>query len=80
MSRDEIFEEINIIFREVFDDESLSVNPESKADDIDAWDSLMHIRLIIAHEMKLNIKFSTQEITELNNVGDFAELIESKLS
>ena len=40
----------------------------------------MHIRLIIAHEMKFNIKFSTQEITELQNVDEFAELIESKLN
>ena len=79
MSDNDIYENINTIFREVFDDENLIVSSQTTADDIDEWDSLMHIRLIISHEMNFNIKFTTQEITELKNVGEFAQLIKQKL-
>ena len=80
MNEDQILEEINRIFKEVFDNDNLHVNPNTTANDIDEWDSLMHIRLIISHEIKFNIKFTTQEITELKNVGEFAYLINSKLA
>ena len=80
MNKDQILEEINRIFKEVFDNESLHVNPTTTANDIDEWDSLMHIRLIISHEIHFKIKFTTQEITELENVGEFADLIYTRLS
>ena len=71
------------IFRIVFDDEDLEVEEESTADDIDDWDSLEHINLIIAVENKFSIKFATSEISQLKlpdqNVGTFIELIKSKL-
>jgi acyl carrier protein len=71
------------IFREVFDDDEINIYDEMTADDIDDWDSLEHINLIVAVEKKFKIKFSTAEISELKsqgeNVGTFITRIESKM-
>ncbi|HOP41494.1 MAG TPA: acyl carrier protein [Geobacteraceae bacterium] len=69
---------LNGIFREVFDDESLVIKRETNADDIDDWDSLSHLNLVIAVEMKFGIKFALGELQALKNVGDMADLIEKK--
>jgi acyl carrier protein len=68
------------VFREVFDDESISITPETTAADIDAWDSLEHINLIIAVEREFKVKFRTGEITGLKNVGEFEALLERHLA
>lgn len=71
------------IFREVFDDPGIEVRDEMTAADVEDWDSLSHINLIIAVERQLGIKFATAEISRLKdpgqNVGSFLRLIESKL-
>lgn len=66
------------VFREVFDDESIALNPGMTADDIDDWDSLSHIRLVLSVEKEFGLKFSAAEIGALKNVGDFLTLIETK--
>jgi acyl carrier protein len=66
------------IFHDVFDDESIKVTPELTAKDVDGWDSLTHIRLILTVEKAFKIKFSTSEIGKLENVGDLAKLIKAR--
>ena len=78
MSDPEIFERLTAIFQEVFDDESILVVPELSAKDVDGWDSLAHIRLILTVEKKFKVRFSTSEIGSLKNVGDLAALIKAK--
>ena len=80
MTEQEIFDRLNEIFRDVFDDRSITVGPETDAGMIEEWDSLMHINLIVAAEMGFGIKFRSFEIDDLKNVGDFAQLILKKLS
>jgi acyl carrier protein len=70
---------LNEIFRQVFDDPGIVIKRETTADDIDEWDSLSHINLVIAVESKFNIKFALGELQTLKNVGDMVDLIEKKI-
>ncbi len=79
MNSDKIFDKSQQIFKEVFDDEDLIINAETSAEDIEEWDSLSHIRLIVAHEVQFNIKFTANEIDSCNNISEFHNLISSKL-
>jgi acyl carrier protein len=71
------------IFQDVFEDPNLEISEEMTAHDVERWDSLEHINLIIATENKFKIKFTTAEMSRLNgseqNVGSFIKMIESKL-
>ena len=75
---DELKERVNDIFREVFDDDSIRITEETAAKDVEGWDSLTHVNLIIAVEKKFKVSFSTKEVVALRNVGDFLRLIEKK--
>ena len=75
-----IISRIEPTFREVFNDPDLIISPEMVASDIEVWDSLNHIRLIVALEMELGITFDTDQVAELMNVGELISHIESKLS
>jgi acyl carrier protein len=79
MSQTEVYPQLTKIFREVFDDDSLELQPDTTAKDIPGWDSFNHINLIVATETEFGIKFKTAEIESLQNVGHFAQLIESKV-
>ncbi len=76
----EVMNELQPLFREVFDDDNLVLTTETSADNIDDWDSLSHIRLVVAVEKKFGIKFSYGELQELKNVGEMAETISRKLT
>ena len=78
MNLDDIIKKIEPVFLEVFDDETLVIDEDTSAADIEAWDSLTHIRLIISIETAFDLQFSTLDIAELQNVGDLAHLILSK--
>lgn len=80
MDKNELLNSITPIFREVFDEDDLILTLEMSAKDVDAWDSLSHVRLIVSHEMKFGVKFDTIEINELKNVGDFVELLNKKIA
>jgi acyl carrier protein len=67
------------VFREVFDDDTIVIQPTTTASDIEAWDSLEHINLIIAVEREFDVKFRTGEIVGLRNVGEFEALLETRL-
>ena len=70
-----IYKGLNEVFRDVFHDKSITVNPKTTADDIDDWDSLEHIALISAVQKKFNMKFKMGEISGMKNVGEMAEII-----
>lgn len=80
MTEQEIFEELSAVFRDVFDDETIALRPETTADDIDGWDSQAHVTLVVATEMRFGIKFRTAELESLRNVGDFVRLIQARLA
>ncbi|ABB32564.1 hypothetical protein GeomeDRAFT_1901 [Geobacter metallireducens RCH3] len=68
------------IFRQVFDDDSIVLTRETSANDIDAWDSLSHMNLIVSLEVHYKIKFALGELQKLKNVGDLADLVDKKLA
>ena len=68
------------IFRDVFDDETIELHAETTAKDIEDWDSLSHISLIVAIEKEFGIKFDLIELKTLKNVGDMLKLIQAKVS
>ncbi len=69
---------LNSIFQDLFDDPNLQITRATTAADIDDWDSLTHINLIVAVEKDFRIKMTTAEVRALNNVGDFIDLIARK--
>ena len=80
MDESEIYEALNEIFCEVFDDPDLKITPEMSAADVPDWDSFNHINIIVASEIRFGVKFKTAELDQLENVGDFVSLLRDKLS
>jgi acyl carrier protein len=78
MDQASILEKLTGIFREVFDEPDLVLQPSTTADDVPGWDSMNHITIVVEAERQFGIKFRTSEIEELRNVGDFVSLIASK--
>jgi acyl carrier protein len=74
----EILQRLNNTFQEVFDDEDLRVSRETTAANVDGWDSLMHVRLILSIEKEFKVRFSSSEVAALKTVGDLADLIAAK--
>ncbi len=70
---------LNGVFREVFEDDSIQITDMMTADDIDGWDSLSHVNLIVAVEMKFSVRFSQKELLTFKNVGDLVKSIENKI-
>ena len=79
MKRDEIFERVTNVFRDVFDDETIVLSDETTAADIEDWDSLAHITLIAAIEDEFNYKFGMKDVLGLKNVGEMIDLLEKNL-
>lgn len=75
MEKTEILEKVQEIFRDVLDNEDIILSFESKADDIEEWDSLTHIQLIVAIEKSFKIKFTSKEILSWKNVGEMIDSI-----
>ncbi len=69
---------LNGVFQQVFDDDELEITPETTAKDVEGWDSLMHVTLLINVEKAFGVKFSSSEVASLKSVGDLAGLIEAK--
>ena len=76
MSREEILKKITDICRDVFEDETLVIDDDTTAADVDGWDSLTHLSLINEIENEFNIKFTLGEITGSKNVGELIDAIE----
>ena len=79
MTREEAYEKLNEVFRDVFDDEEIVVSDGTTANDIEDWDSLEHINLVVAVEKCFGIKFNTGEVAKLKNVGEMMDLILAKI-
>jgi len=78
MDTTEIINELTKIWRNELDDDSIVLNPETTAKDVEGWDSLTNIQLIVAAEKKYKIRFSATEIMNFKNVGDLAETVLKK--
>ena len=75
MTREAIFKDLEEIFRDVFDDDEITLCDETTAEDIEDWDSLEQINLIVSIEKKYNIKFNIAEVGVMKNVGDMVDSI-----
>ena len=80
MSREEILEKVNDIFHDVFDDEDIVVTEETTAEDIEDWDSLMHITLISEIESEFGFKFKMKDVVGMANVGEMLDIIEESIA
>ena len=78
MTREYVYEKMNEIFRNVFDDEEIELHDETNAEDIEDWDSLEQINLIVAIENEFGMMFDMAEVADLANVGEMVDLILSK--
>ena len=79
MSNTEILDQVSNILKNTFDDQSINIENNTSADDIDEWDSLSHIELISNIESHFKIRFALGELQDLKNVGDMVDLISSKV-
>jgi acyl carrier protein len=75
MSREELFKKVQEIFRDIFDDDSLIIDDSTNSSDIDDWDSLNHINLVVAIESEIDIKFSFDDLATLKDVGAMLDLM-----
>lgn len=79
MTRQKVFEKLDAIFQDEFDDVSIHVTEATSANDIEDWDSLAHIGLIAAIETEFGMKFTMGEVTGLRNVGEMVDVILEKI-
>lgn len=78
MEKNEILAKVQTIFRDVLDNEEIVLTDETTANDIEEWDSLSHIQLIVAIEKAFGIKFTSLEIMKWKNVGEMLDSIVAK--
>jgi len=79
MERTEIFEQLNEIFMDILDLDACKLTDGTSANDIEEWDSLSHIQLIVAIEKAFKIKFTSLEIMKWKNVGEMVDTIEQRI-
>jgi acyl carrier protein len=79
LGSDSIMESLAEVFEEVLG-RHVELRPETTAADVDGWDSVMHVMLVLASERKFGIRFESSEIANAANVGEFVALIDSKLA
>lgn len=75
MSREEVLERVNDVFKRVFDDDNVSVTFETTAADVEGWDSLRHITLIEEVEDEFDMRFKMNEVTSMKDVGEMIDII-----
>ena len=73
-----IYERLNTVFRDFFDDDDIEVDASTTADDIEDWDSLNHITLMSAVEEEFGLRFTMGEVSGMRNVGEMAEIISAR--
>lgn len=78
MDREELIEKLTAIFRSVFANNTIVLNDEMTADDVETWDSLTHVAMIAEVEKQFCIKFKLRDLSKLKTVGDLIGIIESK--
>ena len=75
MEHQDIYDKLQEVFRDVFDEDSIVIGPGTTADDIEDWDSLMHITLISAVEDEFGMRFTVGEVSTMKNVGEMVSII-----
>ncbi len=75
---EDVYGRITAIMQDLFDDDDIVATPELTADDVDAWDSLAHVTLMLSIEREFKVKFSAAEIASFKNVGDLAKAVTAK--
>ena len=78
MTQDEILFKLQDVFRTIFEDDTLVPSPDMTAADVERWDSLSHIDMMMMVESEFRVRFSTREITSLKNVGELVAIIRAK--
>ncbi len=78
MTDAEIYAEMNSIFQDLFADDSISLTPATKAEDVEGWDSFNHLNIIVAVESRFDIRLDSEEIDSLTNVGDLVAKVKEK--
>ena len=78
MTREEVFERLNKVFRDVFDDDDITVTETTTSADIDDWDSLEHINLVAAVEQEFGMKCTMGQVVTMKNVGEMVDIILQK--
>ena len=79
MTRNDIFKNLNEVFCDVFDDDNIKINDNTTSKDIEDWDSLEHINLIVEEKKKFGMKFNMGEVTTMKNVGAMVDIIENRI-
>ena len=79
MNRTEILEKLNEVFHDVFDNNDIVVTDQTNANDIEEWDSLIHITLISAVEDEFDVSFDMKTVVSMKNVGDMIDAIEEQI-
>ena len=80
MLYENVFERIQAIFRDIFDDEELVITGETNSEHIEDWDSLNHIQLVVTIEQEFKIRFSLGELQDLKNVSEMINLLLAKIN
>ncbi len=78
MDHDAILAALTEIFHDVLGDDELVLSDATSAEDVEGWDSMTHINIVVAAEQRFRVKFGTAEIDDLKNIGDFVALIAKK--
>lgn len=80
MEQNKILEQLSEIFKDVLDNDSIQLTPATTANEVEEWDSLYHIQLVVAIEKHFKIKFTASEIQSWKNVGDMVTNVQTKLA
>jgi acyl carrier protein len=80
MTREEVLTQVNAIFRKVLDNDKIVLKDETTGDDVEEWDSLTHLQLVMAIEKHFKVRFTSSDIINFNNVGEMCTGILNKLS
>ena len=75
MTREEVYVRLNEVFRDVLDDETIELNDQTVADDVDGWDSFEHINLVVAVEEEFSFKIPMGQVVTMKNVGEMVDII-----
>jgi acyl carrier protein len=79
VQEDVIYAKLTTVFHQVFDEEDIVVTPTLSADDVESWDSLRHIRLVMTVEKAFHVKLSAEDLEKMKNIADLVQLVKGKL-
>jgi acyl carrier protein len=71
---------LNEVFQDVFEDDEIQITPETTAKDVDGWDSVTHVELVINVEKAFGVRFTSSELGDMKNVGDMLALLDARAS